>query len=56
VLSDLQGMDYQEIAQVTGLALGTVKSRLSRGRAKLRDYLLDHRELLPAQYRLRSDR
>jgi RNA polymerase sigma factor (sigma-70 family) len=56
VLSDLQGMDYHEIAQVTGLALGTVKSRLSRGRAKLRDYLLDHRELLPAQYRLRSDR
>jgi len=56
VLSDLQGMDYQEIAQVTGLALGTVKSRLSRGRAKLRDYLLAHRELLPAQYRLRSDR
>lgn len=56
VLSDLQGMDYQEIAQVTGLALGTVKSRLSRGRAKLRDYLMDHRELLPAQYRLRSDR
>jgi len=56
VLSDLQGMDYQEIAQVTGLALGTVKSRLSRGRAKLRDYLLDHRELLPAQYRLKGDR
>jgi RNA polymerase sigma-70 factor (ECF subfamily) len=56
VLSDLQGMDYQEIAQATGLALGTVKSRLSRGRAKLRDYLLAHRELLPAQYRLRSDR
>jgi len=56
VLSDLQGMDYQEIAQVTGLALGTVKSRLSRGRAKLRDYLIEHRELLPAQYRLRSDR
>ncbi len=56
VLSDLQGMDYQEIAQVTGLALGTVKSRLSRGRAKLRDYMMDHRELLPAQYRLRSDR
>jgi RNA polymerase sigma-70 factor (ECF subfamily) len=54
VLSDVQGMDYQEIAQITGLALGTVKSRLSRGRAKLRDYLLAHRELLPSQYRLRS--
>jgi RNA polymerase sigma-70 factor (ECF subfamily) len=54
VLSDVQGMDYQEIAQVTGLALGTVKSRLSRGRAKLRDYMLAHRELLPSQYRLRN--
>jgi RNA polymerase sigma-70 factor, ECF subfamily len=56
VLSDVQGMDYQEIAQVTGEALGTVKSRLSRGRAKLRDYLLGHRELLPTQYRLKGDR
>lgn len=55
VLSDIQGMDYQEIANTTGLALGTVKSRLSRGRAKLRDYLLARRELLPAHYRLRGD-
>ncbi len=54
VLSDIQGLSYQEIAQATGLSLGTVKSRLSRGRARLRDYLLDRRELLPARYRLRD--
>jgi RNA polymerase sigma-70 factor (ECF subfamily) len=55
VLSDVQGLDYQEIAQVTGLSLGTVKSRLSRGRAKLRDYLWQQGELLPTRYRLRGD-
>jgi RNA polymerase sigma-70 factor (ECF subfamily) len=55
VLSDVQGLPYQEIAQVTGISLGTVKSRLSRGRAKLRDYLQDRGELLPARYRLRDD-
>jgi RNA polymerase sigma-70 factor (ECF subfamily) len=52
VLSDVEGMNYQEIAEATGAALGTVKSRLSRARAQLRDILLAHKELLPAQYRL----
>lgn len=51
VLADVEGFDYQEIADATGAALGTVKSRLSRARAKLRDLLLEHQELLPAQYR-----
>jgi RNA polymerase sigma-70 factor, ECF subfamily len=51
VLADVEGLDYQEIADATGAALGTVKSRLSRARAKLRDLLLEHQELLPAQYR-----
>jgi DNA-directed RNA polymerase specialized sigma24 family protein len=32
--------------------LGTVKSRLSRGRAKMREYLLAHREQLPRSVRL----
>jgi RNA polymerase sigma-70 factor (ECF subfamily) len=54
VLSDVQGLSYQEIAEVTRASLGTVRSRLSRGRAKLRDYLLDQGELLPARYRLKS--
>lgn len=52
ILSDIEGLDYAEIAQILSLNLGTVKSRLSRGRAKLRDYLLAHRELLPAGFRL----
>ena len=52
ILSDVQGFSYQEIADVTRSSLGTVKSRLSRGRARLRDYLLEQGELLPARYRL----
>jgi RNA polymerase sigma factor (sigma-70 family) len=51
ILSDIQGLAYDEIAQVTGVALGTVKSRLSRGRARLRD-MLRRGELLPQKYRL----
>lgn len=53
ILSDVQGLNYQEIADATGLSLGTVKSRLSRGRARLRDLLLEQRELLPDRFRLR---
>jgi RNA polymerase sigma-70 factor (ECF subfamily) len=50
ILSDIQGMAYDEIAEVTGANLGTVKSRLSRGRARLRD-LLRAGELLPSKFR-----
>ncbi|UCC88841.1 MAG: sigma-70 family RNA polymerase sigma factor [Anaerolineales bacterium] len=56
VLSDVQGFAYQEIADITGISLGTVKSRLSRARTRLRDYLREHQELLPTQYRLTSSR
>jgi RNA polymerase sigma-70 factor (ECF subfamily) len=55
VLSDVQGLSYSEIAQATGTSVGTVKSRLSRARARLRDFLLEQSELLPARYRLRSE-
>ena len=54
VLSDVQGMSYEEIAEVTDTNLGTVKSRLSRARARLRDLLMQHGELLPAEYRLQG--
>ena len=50
ILSDIQGMTYEEIAQITSTNLGTVKSRLSRGRARLRD-VLKAGELLPSRYR-----
>ncbi|GAA5514195.1 ECF RNA polymerase sigma factor SigE [Deinococcus carri] len=38
-LRELSGLDYAEIAEVLGLELGTVKSRLNRGRAALRTLL-----------------
>jgi RNA polymerase sigma-70 factor (ECF subfamily) len=52
VLSDVQGLAYQEIAEIIDQPLGTIKSRLSRGRQRLRDFLLTQQELLPSQYRL----
>jgi RNA polymerase sigma-70 factor (ECF subfamily) len=55
VLSDIQGMSYEEIAVMTGANLGTVKSRLSRARAKMRDYLLEQGELLPGHLRLKAE-
>ena len=55
VLSDMQGMSYEEIAEITGVNLGTIKSRLSRARARLRDLLMKHKELLPSEYRLQSE-
>lgn len=39
VLRDIQGLSYDEIADVSGLNLGTVKSRLTRGRLELRNKL-----------------
>jgi RNA polymerase sigma-70 factor (ECF subfamily) len=55
VLSDVQGMSYQEIAETMEVSLGTVKSRLARARSKLRDYLRTNGELLPVRYRLEND-
>jgi DNA-directed RNA polymerase specialized sigma24 family protein len=36
VLCDVEGLTYEEIADVLGLKLGTVRSRIHRGRAQLR--------------------
>ena len=51
-LCDVEGLSYEEIAIITQTTLGTVRSRISRGRARLRDYLSHYRELLPRDYRL----
>ncbi len=45
VLFDVQGYDYAEIAEMTGVSLGTVKSRIHRGRLALRGLLEDRMEL-----------
>ena len=55
VLRDVEGYDYNEIADITSSSLGTVKSRLSRARSKLRDCLQGFAELLPAEYRLQTN-
>jgi RNA polymerase sigma-70 factor (ECF subfamily) len=52
VLCDVEGYDYSEIAEIMATSLGTVKSRISRARSKLRDCLQTSRELLPTEYRL----
>lgn len=40
VLRDLEGFDYAEIAQITASQVGTVKSRIHRGRLALRNVLI----------------
>ncbi len=45
VLFDIEGYDYAEIAEMTDVSLGTVKSRIHRGRLALRELLQDRMEL-----------
>ncbi len=39
VLRDIQGLSYQQITEVTGLPIGTVKSRLHRARMALKEFI-----------------
>jgi RNA polymerase sigma-70 factor (ECF subfamily) len=56
VLVDIEGLSYEDAADALATNVGTVKSRLSRARAALRDFLVQQEELLPARYRLKSER
>ncbi len=51
VLFDIQGYRYDEIAYVEQVRVGTVKSRLSRARARMRELLIARKELLPVHLR-----
>jgi len=42
VMRDVEGFDYQQMAEVLGLPLGTLKSRLFRARLALRDELMPY--------------
>lgn len=50
-LCDVHGYSYEEIADITGQPMGTVKSRINRARTRLRDFLLRRPELLPDSFR-----
>ncbi len=39
ILRDIQGLSYEEIAEITNTNVGTVKSRINRGRAQLQKFL-----------------
>ncbi|MBS1724871.1 MAG: sigma-70 family RNA polymerase sigma factor [Armatimonadetes bacterium] len=45
VLADVDGLSYEEIAEIMHTSIGTVRSRIHRGRKQLRTYLEDHGEV-----------
>ena len=55
ILRDVQGLSYEEVAEVMRSSVGTVKSRIARGRTRMREYLVAKRELLPRPMRLKDE-
>jgi RNA polymerase sigma-70 factor (ECF subfamily) len=51
ILCDVQSMPYDEIARVMDTSVGTVKSRIARGRGHLRRILLQSGELSESKWR-----
>ncbi|MFP6651449.1 MAG: sigma-70 family RNA polymerase sigma factor [Dehalococcoidia bacterium] len=51
VLIDVQGFSYEETTESVGASIGAVKSRLNRARRRVRDILMERRELLPDRFR-----
>jgi RNA polymerase sigma-70 factor, ECF subfamily len=51
ILRDIEGFVYEEVAEIQGVNLGTVKSRLVRGRACLRALLAGQQKAGPSQAR-----
>ena len=42
VLADIEGLSYEEVADIMETSVGTVRSRIHRGRVQLRSYLLEN--------------
>jgi len=42
VLREIEGLPYEEIAEITGVSLGTVKSRIARARLRLQEQLQNY--------------
>jgi RNA polymerase sigma-70 factor (ECF subfamily) len=41
ILRDIQELSYEEVAEILDIEIGTVKSRINRGRSELQKYLKD---------------
>jgi RNA polymerase sigma-70 factor (ECF subfamily) len=55
ILKDLEGMKYEEIAEVLAVPIGTIRSRLHRARLELRDLLVPLEERGDVQEEARGD-
>jgi RNA polymerase sigma-70 factor (ECF subfamily) len=56
VMRDMEGYSYEEIAEVLGLNIGTVKSRINRARARLREIYQKKEEHLGTVLHLKGKR
>jgi len=45
ILRDIQGLSYEEISEICEVNIGTIKSRINRGRNQLRERLMKYKEL-----------